>query len=327
MALHWLDLLVGRVLPAGAWFRDGWGDERVLADALVEAAASRPAPPAIEVAWEREARPPGLRIRDGWFPSPEARLPPEVRRARVRLVEPEGGAAAACLHLAATGEVGFGRRERLARPLLAQGIAALFLEQPYYGSRRPQGQEGVRLRTVSDLVLMGAGAAREGRALLGWLRSRGFSRVGVSGFSMGGQMAAAAAASLPFPVAAAPLLPSDSPAFVFTEGLLAAYPRWEALAGPGTRPEAARERLREILARFAVTRLPRPRDPGAAVILGAEADGFVSAEDVRRIAAHWAGAELRWLPGGHARAFLQGAGEMRRAIRDALARLAPAEPP
>jgi esterase/lipase len=59
---------------------------------------------------------------------------------------------------------------------------------------------------------MGLAAEREGRALLGWLRSVGFENVGVSGLSMGGQVAASVAATLPYPVAAAPLAPPDSPA-------------------------------------------------------------------------------------------------------------------
>ncbi len=327
MQPHWLDRLVAPTLPAGTWFREGWGDERVLEETSVEAAAARPAPPPIEIAWEREERFAGIRVRDGSFESPEARLPAPVRRARVRLVEPAGGASAACLHLASSGEEGYPRRARFARPLVGAGIAAVLLEQPYYGSRRPPGQRGVGLRTVSDLVLMGAAAVREGRALLGWLRTAGFAKVGASGFSMGGQMAAAVAASLPFPAAAAPLAPLDSPAFVFTEGLLSALPSWRSLSLPRLPPEEARRRLRDLLGRFAVTRMPPPRAPFAAVIVGAEDDGFVSPEGARRIAAHWQGAELRWLRGGHASAFLLGAGEMRRAVADAFERLETSAPP
>lgn len=318
---HWLDRLVAPALPAGTWFREGWGDERVLEETSVEPAEALPAPPPIEIAWEREERFAGIRVRDGSFESPEARLPAAARRARVRIVEPAAGAAAACLHLAASGEEGYSRRARFARSLVAAGIAALLLEQPYYGSRRPPRQRGAGLRTVSDLLLMGAAAVREGRALLGWLRAAGYARVGASGFSMGGQMAAAVAASLPFPAAAAPLAPSDSPAFVFTEGLLSALPSWRSLSRPGLGPEEARLRLRDVLGRFSITRMPPPRAPFAAVIVGAEGDGFVSPEGARRIAAHWKGAELRWLPGGHASAFLLGGAEMRRAVADALDRL------
>ena len=319
--VHWLDRVVALALPAGTWFRDGWGDERVFEETSPEEAAPLPPPPPIEIAWEREERFAGLRVRDGSFESPEARLPAAVRRARVRLVEPAGGAGAACLHLASSGEQGYSRRARFARPLVGAGIAAVLLEQPYYGSRRPPGQEGVALRRVSDLILMGAAAVREGRALLGWLRASGLERIGVSGFSMGGQMAAAVAASLPFPVAAAPLAPSDSPAFVFAEGLLRAYPRWRSLAGPGLDSGEARRRLRDLLSRYAVTRMPPPRAPGAAVIVGAADDGFVSPGDVRRIAAHWPGSELRWVAGGHASAFLLAGDAMRRAISDAFERL------
>jgi dienelactone hydrolase len=318
---HWLDHVVARALPGGAWFLDGWGDPAAIEGTSLEAARSLPPPPAVEIAWEREERFAGIRVRDGSFPSPEVRLPEPVRRARARLVEPQGGAAAACLYLASSGEQGYSRRARLARPLVARGIAALILEQPYYGSRRPAGQRGPELRTVADLVLMGAAAVREGRALLGWLRREGFARVGVAGFSMGGQLAGAVAASLPFPVAAAPLCPSDSAAFVFTEGLLSRAPRWGALARPGLSPEQARERFRDILSAYAVTGLPPPRAPAAAVVVGAARDGFVSPEEARRIAGHWAGSELRWLPGGHASAYLGGGPEMRRAIADAFDRL------
>ena len=52
---------------------------------------------------------------------------------------------------AATGDEGFdGRRNRLSVPLAARGIASILLEMPFYGLRRPEGQEGPKVRHVSD---------------------------------------------------------------------------------------------------------------------------------------------------------------------------------
>jgi dienelactone hydrolase len=318
---HWLDRAFYLLLPDQPFFADGWGDEEVLRSAAladergVEAAAA-------EIAWGPERRERGGLVREGTFPSPEARLPEATRRARVRLLRPLAGEPrAVCLHFAASGDQGFGARLRFAAPLLERGIAALVLENPYYGERRPAGQPATALRTVSDLVLMATATVREGRSLLAWLERQGHRRLGVCGYSMGGQMCALVAAGWPRPLAVAALAPSDSPASVFTEGLIGAYPRWEALRRPGGSPEEARAELRAYLLRHAVSRLPPPADPEAAVVVANRRDGVVPAAEAERIARAW-GCELRWLEGGHVSAVALGQPALRRAVADAFARLA-----
>jgi pimeloyl-ACP methyl ester carboxylesterase len=292
----------------------------VLAEIPLDGARERPAAP-IDVAWGPEGREGRGLLREGTFESPEARLPPAVRRVRVRMLRPAAGAPrAVCLHFAASGDQGFAMRLRFAAPLLEQGIAAVVLENPYYGARRPPGQPGAALRTVADMVLMATAAVREGRSLLAWLEERGHRRLGVAGYSMGGQMCAMVAITWPRPLAVAALAPSDSPASVFTEGLLASHPCWDALRRPGGTDEDARAELRRFLLRYAVSGQPPPVAPRAAVVVANRRDAVVSPAEAERIAAHW-GCELRWLKGGHVSAAILEHSAMRRAVADALARL------
>jgi dienelactone hydrolase len=312
--IHPLDLLFAYALPRTRFFADGWGDlEIVEREPIVERLAAPPDPVALE--FTGETRGPRGTVRLARFESPEPRLPGVARSACVQLVLPPGSPRGAVLLLAASGDQSFRFRARFAAPLVARGIAALLLENPYYGGRRPPDQEGAAVRRVSDLVLMASAAIREGRALLAWLRAEGFGPLAVSGYSMGGQLAAMIGAASPFPVAVAPLAPSASPASVFTEGLLRRWVDLRALAERGDLA-AAQARLRRALARYTVCSLPRPKGP--AILVAADRDGIVVPEEPRAIAAHW-GAELRWVPGGHVSAALRHGDALRSAIRDALA--------
>jgi dienelactone hydrolase len=317
---HWLDRLFYLALPRQPFFAGGWGDRSVLDEPGLAELVARP-PDRIRVAWEGERRGGGMRTRDGVFESPEARLPGAVRQGRVRLLLPERREAGAiCLVLAASGDQGFALRTRFAAPLLVRGIGALLLENAYYGRRRPPGQPGAALRTVSDLFLMAAATVGEGRALLEGLRQEGHGRLGVAGYSMGGQMTALVAASLTFALAAVPMAPCNTPATVFTEGLISRHPRWEALARAGGTAEEARAVLHRLLSRHAATDLPPPADPRAAVVVANRRDGVVAPGDMRRIAEHW-GCELRWLDTGHVGAVVRYADSLRQAVVDAFERL------
>jgi pimeloyl-ACP methyl ester carboxylesterase len=317
---HWLDRAFYFLLPRQPFFADGWGDEGVIRDIPLEGARDRPAA-GIEIAWGPERREGGGLLREGAFESPEARLPAVARRARVRMLRPAAGEPrAVCLHFASSGDQGFAMRLRFAAPLLDQGIAALVLENPYYGERRPPGQPGAALRTVSDMVLMATATVREGRSLLAWLEGQGHRRLGVAGYSMGGQMCALVAVTWPRALAVAALAPSDSPASVFTEGLLRTHPRWEALRRPGESDDRARAELRQFLLRYAVSGLPPPVEPRAAVVVANRQDGVVPSAEAERIARRW-GCELRWLDGGHVSAALLEQPALRRAVAEAFARL------
>jgi dienelactone hydrolase len=318
--LHLLDLLFGMAARGPRFFADGWGD-RMLCDAIApEALLGRPIP-AIRMKLGQSRRAFGGLLVEGSFDSPEERLPACARVARVRMLLPEGEARGAAVHLAASGDQGFAVRLRFAAPLLERGIGAVVLENPFYGDRRPPNQIGPALRSVSDLHLMGAATFQEGRALLRWLRDGlRMPLVGVTGYSMGGQMAAMVGASAPFPCAVVPIAPACSPDSVLESGLVRHVAHWAALAAEGEDAEAARRGLCALLARFSVTALPPPRCPAAAIVVGTAQDGVVPPSDMRRIADHW-GSELRWLDAGHVSAVLRHQGDMRRAVSDAFDRL------
>jgi dienelactone hydrolase len=316
--MHLLDRLLAFVLPRGTFFSAGWGEEALLVNHVSEELAAAPAP--IAIAWKRARREGGLVVRDGDFESPDTRLPPEARLGGVRLLAPARGAPhGAVVLLAATGDQGFAARAAFARPLALNGLVAVLPETPFYGRRRRAGQRGMAPLTVSDLIVMVVAGAQEARALLARFRAKGLARLGVAGYSMGGNMAALVASSVPFEVAAVPMAPTCSPAPVFTEGLLRSFPDLRAL-GEAADADAARARLRARLAPFDVTCLPPPRAPRAAIVLGTRRDGFVPPSEAERLARHW-GAELRWLDAGHVSAVAFHRAEMRQAVNDAFARL------
>ncbi|UQA59103.1 alpha/beta hydrolase family protein [Polyangium aurulentum] len=304
------------------YFSDGWGPLTEL-EALL--APPRPAfdLPGITLGpIHGEGR---LLVQEGHFESPAATgpMPAACRKARFQLVLPAGAGARppVCLLLSASGDEGFGRRRSLARELSRHGIGALLLENPYYGARRPPGQRGVAVRTVVDLLLMFRAAAVESVALLQWLRGRGHVRVGVSGFSMGGSVAAYTAALCQEPVAAIPVAAAHAVAPIFEKGVLSEMADWRALGASDGDASGIRKRLCEILAPASITALPPPAAPGSAIVLFAREDGFVPPSSTGRLAEHWQGAELRHLPGGHVSAFLTQRGAMVRAVCDAFARL------
>jgi pimeloyl-ACP methyl ester carboxylesterase len=317
--VHWLDRLFYLALPRQPFFAGGWGDDRVFEARALHRLPSTP-PHRIEVTWEGETALRGARVRAGRFESPERLLPEVARRARFRLILPRKEPEAICIHLASSGDQGFAMRSRFAAPLLSRGIAALVLENAFYGRRRPPDQPGAAVRTVSDLLLMASATVLEGRALLAWLQEQGHRRLGVAGYSMGGQMSAMVAASVPVPLAVTAMAASNTPATVFTECLLSRHPRWEALARPGKTPAEARAALGRLLARYGVTSLPPPVEPRAAVVVANRQDGVVAPADMRRIAEHW-GCELRWLDTGHVGAVVWHQNALRQAVADAFERL------
>jgi dienelactone hydrolase len=323
MRVHPLDRLLALALPRGRFFCDGWGDDALMTGMSEDELLAAPEP--VEVTWRPAHRDGDLMVQDGLFESPERRLPPAVRQARVRRLTPATAETRAMvLLLASSGDQGYLARTSLARPLAARGIGALVLENAYYGARRPPGQDGYEVRTVCDLSLMGLATLKEAKALLALARREGIPRMCVAGYSMGGNLTAVVAATVPFGVAAVPMAPSASPASVFTEGALRIWPDLPALAVGGEDVEAARERLRAWLLRFDATRLPPPRAPHAAIVVGTRADGFVPPREMERIAAHWR-CELRWLDAGHASALLFHRAALRQAVVDAIGRLGDGE--
>jgi pimeloyl-ACP methyl ester carboxylesterase len=323
MQRHWVDRLYVKLNPVGSFFRDGWGDEATITR-VVDLLRSPTAHATIELRWGPERVQRGWVEREGVFESPvtDGTLPEASRMGRVLMMMPSSPRrrpVPVCLHLAATGEHGYLRRRRLCIPLLERGIGALLLENPLYGQRKPSYQQGSDIRTVAELVTMGRAIVEEARALAAWLHEQGHP-VGLSGYSMGGQMAALAAALLPFPVAVAPASAPCTARQAFIEGLLSRVTSWSAL-GARHNPGEARVRLAGILDATCLTQQPLPRAPEAAIVLVARDDGYIFAEGARRIHEHWTGSELRWLPGGHVNNFVAGIPPLRAAIADAFDRL------
>jgi hypothetical protein len=329
--MHWLDSLVARLMTRRPrFFEDGWGASSLL-ERLTRGPHGFALPELDEVRLSAPRREGRLLVQEGRFPSPAAvgPLPASCAEARFQLLLPRdaGPLPPVCLFLAASGDHGFGVRRYLAGPLLSQGVGALLLENPYYGSRRPPEQRGEAVRTVADLLIMFRATAVEAVALLGWLLARGHPKVGISGYSMGGSMAAYCASLFPLPAAVVPLAVAHSAAPVFTQGVLSAVPDWEALGRTCGGAEAARQRLGELLETLSITALPPLSNPRRAILVAAREDGFVPSASTLRLLRHWRGAELRYVPGGHASALVTGRAVIARAILDAFSRIEPLQPP
>jgi hypothetical protein len=329
--MHWMDSLAARLMARRPrFFPEGWGPESLL-ERLSRGTQGFGLPELHEVALSAARREGPFLVQEGRFPSPAAVGPLPVACAEAGfqlLLPPEGGARPpVCLFLASSGDHGYGLRRFLARSLVSQGVGALLLENPYYGSRRPPGQQGEALRTVADLLLMFRATAVEAVALLGWLLARGHPKVGVSGYSMGGSMAAYAACLFPLPAAVVPLAVAHSAAPVFTQGVLAAVPDWEALGRTCGGPAAARQRLAELLEALSITGLPPLPNPRRAIIVAARQDGFVPSASTLRLLQHWRGAELRYVRGGHVSGLLAGRSIITRAVLDAFSRIEPLQLP
>ncbi|WP_163999427.1 alpha/beta hydrolase family protein [Pyxidicoccus caerfyrddinensis] len=323
LGAHVVDVLFAGLARRARLFTNGWGDEQLLEK--VEVGTSfLPEPARVSPVWG-EARPHrGTWLRDGTFTSPLPLLAPPVQTAHVRWLSAENTRGrSACVVLAASREEGYVLRERLYTPLVREGIDLFLLENPYYGVRRPLGQKGGALRTVSDHVLMNLGMVEEARALLTWLRDAGYARLGIAGYSMGGYMAALTAVLFPGPLAVAALAAGASPVPVFTRGLLSWSISFAQLDGARRDAEQARQRLGRIFDLANLTKFPPPRQPGAAILLACRKDGFVPAAETRTLHAHWKKSELRWVNAGHVSAILTERTALCAAVRDSLARVAP----
>jgi len=320
-----LDHLYAKHSNRRLFFKNGWGDLPRLRE-LMQKGDSPGAPRPINVVWGKPLETAEAVLRQGEFLSPYnlLPLPQESKKAFFELALPRDASANTpiCLHLAATGDEGFSRRRELfAIPLLKSGIGSLILENPYYGRRRPAGQEKKMLHCFSDLVAMGGAAAEEGRSLLRWLREEGYHKLGVCGISMGGSIAARVAVLEESPVAVIGCLTAHSAGVVFTEGVLSRYLAWDVLNRELGKEEKALGFIRELLDVTNLTRLPAPRKPEAAFLVAAGSDAYVPRYSAARLHSHWPGATMQWLRTGHVGAFLFHRRHFLAAIRNAFAHL------
>lgn len=286
-------------------FPDGWGDASTT-DLL--ALVEEPTEPAFPT-WDELTEDAGIRRRTGRFTSPLG-IEAGSREVPVAVVEPAAGTDRLVLLFPAWNQEGFTPRLGLAESMARQGVAVALLEIPLYGQRRRPGAVGMPIRTVSDFFIMGAGSILEAKALLGGFGTR-FPKLGVAGFSMGGNLAALTSAVAPWPLATALMAAPPTPRAPYLEGNLSHAVNWAALGGEhGARPELT-ARLGAI---SAVAYPARPHHRGAVLIAGRH-DGFVPAASIAELADHWH-VEVRWLRGGHGVLWWRRREELVRAVVD-----------
>mmetsp|Transcript_25198 Transcript_25198/g.70464 ORF Transcript_25198/g.70464 Transcript_25198/m.70464 type:complete len:399 (-) Transcript_25198:148-1344(-) len=353
--LAWTQAVHG-FAPLDPFFPKGWGNLQAV-NWETDEKYFKAQPPDLQIQWskigEGELRGVQYEKLQGQFLTPHvdrmmAALPPESHMARVQLLQPKntGPDTSLVLHLAGTGDHGFHRRLRIGSPLLSQNVATLALESPYYGTRRPAGQQGSRLHHVADLLALGRTTIMEGLCLLEWAHQQGYGRLGVTGLSMGGVHAAMIAGLCKHPVAVSPHLAPRSAAVAFCEGALNRATAFGPLAEnditcdyirsvadslphkpdlkkiPSIIDPVGVQRLATVLETYTdVTRYPRPLRADAAVIVAATDDAYVSRESPIQVQQHWPGSEVRWVTGGHVLSFIIHGSSFRRSIMDSLERL------
>ncbi len=314
--IHPIDRAAGTVLSRGParlkFFMDGWGDEALLTPEPIAGMAPQPLP----IMWlSTNIEPHGLEIAHGTFVSPSDRLPQRSRLGSVISVSPPAETNRVVVLMPAWNEHDPKVRVAMSGHLARKGIRSIILENPYYGTRRPTPEHGQPIRTVSDFMVMGAAAVNEARGILMWFHNEGWD-IGVSGYSMGGNTAAIVAATMPVPVAAAPLAASHSPGPVFLDGALREGIAWGALGGRSREGE-----LRSTLGAISVLDVEPAPHTAHAVIVRASRDGYVPASAVEALAEHWPGSELRVVRGGHATAIWYRKDQLTDAIVDSFDRL------
>jgi hypothetical protein len=292
--IHPVDRIAGLAVARGPerlkFFTEGWGEPDALEPPDLSISPAEP----INPSWIVD-RPIGGRITShGVYRSVVNDLPLRSQHGSVISIEPEDETGRTVILMAAWNEHDPKIRISLAHRLTRRGIRSLIPENPYYGSRHPDPTDHQPIRTVADFMRMGRSAVVEARGLLTGLRDSG-QALGVSGYSMGANVAAIVSATLDFPVATAPLAASHSPGPVFLDGVLRHGIDWDALGGRETEP-----RLRGILNSASVLRVPASPHTGHAVIVAARSDGYIPRRATTDLADHWPGSDLRIYPGGHA---------------------------
>jgi hypothetical protein len=318
--MHWLDRAAAfasvRTPLEKRPFHNGWGDRAVIERYLKIVDTAPPISPI--VLQERPARRSGTTIvRDITFDSPYADLPGPVRKGRARWFTTRPEPERIMILFPGWNDEEYITRTRLAKLLITHGIASLMPMQPFYGDRRRDPALTAPITTVSDFCLMGRGAVMEGRSLAKVLTERGY-RVGVGGYSMGGNLGGFVAATVDFPVASALIATGYSPGPIFKGGILRHTVAWDALGGET--PEAV-EALGTVIDAASILHFPAPPHTAAAVILAGTKDGFVPNATTLALHRHWKGSKMDWVTAGHASLLWQHRDRMVAAIVDAFDRL------
>jgi len=153
---------------------------------------------------------PGYSVAAVRFPSPVESPDPANNTVHAEYFRPAGPGkrpAVVVLHILGAD---FALSRYMAARLADRGVAALFVQLPYYGNRRPPGPER---KFLSGDIERSVGAMRQGicdvRRAAAWLAGRAevdAGKVGVAGISLGGIVAAVAAAVDPAITGAATVL-------------------------------------------------------------------------------------------------------------------------
>lgn len=314
--IHPIDRAAGLALARGPsrlrFFSRGWGDAELLSPAPIAEIAAP-----LEIAWlSQSIEPYGLVIDHGTFTSPSDLLPRRSKQGSVISISPPGETIRVVVLMPAWNEHDPKSRVAMAGHLARKGIRSIILENPYYGSRHPDPDHDQPIRTVADFMVMGAAAVNEARAILMWFYDEGWD-IGVAGYSMGGNTAAVVGATMPVPIAVAPLAASHSPGPVFLDGVLREGIAWEALGG-----RSQEEKLRSTLSAISVLNIDPAPHTAHAVVVRASTDGYIPARAVQALSDHWPGSEMRVVRGGHATAIWYRKDQLTDAIADSFDRLA-----
>lgn len=321
---HLLDRAYAAWASRRKMFTGGFGDPALL-DLLQGPSVYRAQAALVSPSWGEPYDKLGLIARDGTFPSPVEHLPGAARTAHVRHFTHAGRrggrpARGSVLVLAGSRDAGYRLRTGLFAALVPAGIDLYLLENPLYGLRRPPGQDGENLGTVAEQGLLIWGMVEEARALLAWLRREQMGPLCVTGYSMGGYAAAAVGSLVDHTVGVAALAAGLSPAPVYVERLLSKQLDWARLSRDAGDEHRARARLHAFFEAGSNGRLPLPRTPQAAVLVGCTGDGYVPAEETRLLHARYPGARLHWLNAGHISAVFTERAALRAAVGEALER-------
>jgi hypothetical protein len=313
--IHPIDRAAGLAVAHGPkrlkFFADGWGDAAALVPPDLSIVAAEPITPTFIVDGAADE----VHLSHGIYRSVVEGLPLRSQHGSVISIEPESGAGRTVVLMAAWNEHDPKIRVALARMLAERGVRSLIPENPFYGSRHPDPTDQQPIRTVADFMSMGGSAVVEARGLLAGLRDAD-TTLGVSGYSMGANVAAIVSATLDFPIATAPLAASHSPGPVFLDGVLRHGIAWEALGGREAEP-----RLREILNSASVLRVPAAPHTKHAVVVGARSDGYIPRKATTDLVDHWPGSDLRIHAGGHATMIWYRKRQLVNAIEDSFDRL------
>jgi len=307
---------MNRTPPHRRVFRDGWGDPDVL-DWYASIVREPPEISPVDLIAGETRHVEGLIETDLTFESPALHLTEASHPGRALMISPDPRPDRICLLMAAWNEHGYGARSKLAHLLAAGGIATVMVENPFYGDRRADPSDDRPLATVSDFAIMGRAAVVEGMTLLSHFHPQGYI-TGVSGYSMGGNIAAFIGALVEFPTAIAAIAASHSPAPPFLHGVMRGSIAWDALGGENP---ATAQRLRAFFESATVLDHEPAPHTAAAVLVGGTIDGFVPTSAVQALHRHWPGSKMEWIRSGHATLLWRHKERMAEAVIESFQRL------